>query len=204
MLFIRASTHIKAGEEILISYFEPDRLYLERSKLFSTYGFTCTCELCELEDLDGNYIREVRDENLVAFVTEKKPLERVIRNLENLRGRRTELNVFLIGPYLESAHSFYDNMEYKKAGIEFQGCFDLCKVSAQYGLVGIGCAMSIATCYLRRMPRKSDMPVVQKWVDLAKECIQIEFGKMKSCVKIFEVIRPTFAIEMANCGLDLK
>lgn len=49
MMVIRATREIKAGEEICMSYLNPEHSYLERKERLYEYGIDCDCPLCEVE-----------------------------------------------------------------------------------------------------------------------------------------------------------
>lgn len=49
MMVVRATRAIKAGEEICMSYLNPEHSYPERKKRLSEYGIDCDCPLCEVE-----------------------------------------------------------------------------------------------------------------------------------------------------------
>lgn len=49
MMVIRATRGIKAGEEICMSYLNPEHSYPERKERLSEYGIDCDCPLCEVE-----------------------------------------------------------------------------------------------------------------------------------------------------------
>lgn len=49
MMVVRATRGIKAGEEICMSYLNPEHSYPERKKRLSEYGIDCDCPLCKVE-----------------------------------------------------------------------------------------------------------------------------------------------------------
>lgn len=51
MMILRATREIKAGEEIRLSYLNPDHPYPKRKAGLAAYGFECDCPLCQSERL---------------------------------------------------------------------------------------------------------------------------------------------------------
>lgn len=62
LLIIRAARDLSAGEEILHSYVEAADYEQRQSVLMSTWGFECSCKLCEAEKGDDAAVRKKRRE----------------------------------------------------------------------------------------------------------------------------------------------
>ena len=61
-LVIRAIAPIKAGEEIFFPYHDSLDYEARQAFLEKTWGFRCTCRLCEVEEQDGKEVRDKRME----------------------------------------------------------------------------------------------------------------------------------------------
>jgi hypothetical protein len=62
LMVVRATSAIKAGEEIFHAYDEPLDYEARQASLRRTWGFECGCKLCETEKEDGKEIRDKRME----------------------------------------------------------------------------------------------------------------------------------------------
>jgi tetratricopeptide (TPR) repeat protein len=62
LIVIRATRHIKAGEEILFAYHASLDYESRQAFLNKTWGFRCSCKLCEAEEQDGKEVRDKRME----------------------------------------------------------------------------------------------------------------------------------------------
>lgn len=61
MLFLRASRHILAGEEITSQYISPEITFQDRQQRYrGTWGFKCNFELCAADNEDGGIVEKKR------------------------------------------------------------------------------------------------------------------------------------------------
>lgn len=60
VLFLRARTKVRRGDELLDSYVDALGRYEDRTKVIERHGFVCDCELCREERADGTVVREKR------------------------------------------------------------------------------------------------------------------------------------------------
>lgn len=76
ILILRAIKDISAGEEITHSYDESSDYDGRTEKFETTWGFKCSCQLCQAEEADGAEIRQKRRElegSVAAFIDREHP-----------------------------------------------------------------------------------------------------------------------------------
>ena len=87
-----ASTDINKGEEILIKYFDIETASLSRNerrlKLLH-WGFSCSCNICSLEESE----REKNDNTLQEFREAKTRLQRCLTDPFNLDSLKVQMKI---------------------------------------------------------------------------------------------------------------
>ncbi len=66
-IFVRANRDIKKGEEVTIAYLLSSCYDERQFRLMRSWGFKCTCELCEADSLDDEDTRKRRFELVLAM-----------------------------------------------------------------------------------------------------------------------------------------
>jgi hypothetical protein len=199
-MFVRATKRIGKGEEILISYVDPNQRYALRRKFYLKHEFQCFCKLCKLEKEEGQAIRRRRDILLEDFKDEAPEDPEVIQeyviNLEGLRPENPELNIFLIQPLVQLGLCWYERAKYAEAAEALQRVYAFCKTSAQFVILEVSCAFTIATCFLR-LGKKTE---AQDWVNRSKSSVLVQYGS----ASVAEVLRPSFILEVERAELSYK
>ncbi|KAL1745552.1 hypothetical protein HDZ31DRAFT_36187 [Schizophyllum fasciatum] len=112
---LRALRHIKAGEEILISYVPPEAPRSQRQEGLSQYGFTCTCVTCEEgEEADkrrAGITQPIDEED--SKRTKQQEFDRISRQIamlenEGLAGVSVYMNNILYGIRLAAGVGEWD------------------------------------------------------------------------------------------------
>ena len=199
-MFIRATKKILKNDEVLISYVDPNQSFAVRRKFYLKHEFQCSCKLCKVEKSEGQNIRRRRDILLEDFKDESPQDSEIIQSyiddLEDLRPTNPELNIFLVQPLVQLGLCFYEKANYAEAAVAFERVCNLCNLSAQFALLRVSCAFTIATCFLRLGNSKE----AQRWFDESKSAVVVQYGTLS----VAEIIRPSFVTEMKYAGFELK
>jgi len=101
MMFVRASTKIRSGDEVTLSYCDPDASYNDRCRTLKSFHITCQCTLCTeerrsldtqiaLQELLNDAIdlkRQIQSQDPCVFPV----LKRIIQLMKELSPRSHEL-----------------------------------------------------------------------------------------------------------------
>jgi len=202
-MFVRAFKPIAKGEEVLISYVDPNESSAFRRNFFLKHEFQCSCALCCLERSDGQCVRRRRDILLEDFRESQAAedggnfeiIQTTLTELESLRPGLPESNVFLIQPLICAGFSHYEKSRYEDAQSYFTRVFDLCSQLGQLSLLCVSCSFTIATCLLRRGKNAE----ASHWVEISKAWMKKTYGTTEN--GLIQILRPSFFNEMNANGL---
>lgn len=113
LLILRATRAIAAGDELTHSYDETSDHEARAAALMTTWGFTCTCQLCRAEEADTPQIRQKRRE----LVAEADALVTAAQEQQQRAGvlgaSKKRLSVVRAEKLLKAIEETYDQARYK-------------------------------------------------------------------------------------------
>ncbi|OXA40435.1 uncharacterized protein LOC110860680 [Folsomia candida] len=190
-IFIIAAKQICVGDEILISYIDPDQPYAVRNELLLKHDFICTCKLCNLERDEGESIRRQRDTILAKF---KNHVDSISSNflpdvqllssiLEELKFLRRDLpleeNPFVLQPMMQLGLALFERNKYNEAIPLFEDAIKLCRRLIQFSSVATTLSIAVLKCYLNLTPENTSTNyevTIKNWIYAMRDCIIIQYG----------------------------
>ncbi|KAH7729202.1 hypothetical protein AAVH_03582 [Aphelenchoides avenae] len=101
VIVVHAVDYLKKGEEVSVTYVDPQLSYKELAEQPSSFGFECQCELCILDRSDELCIIERKNESLLCQFGAEFYVPIALNMMNMGRGRGYEKYKHLIGQYVK-------------------------------------------------------------------------------------------------------
>ena len=180
---VRATEKILEGQEITITYGEYMKNVKERQKFFHKFGFVCSCELCQEEEIEND------DETYEKFQNLKEEAENSYANFcdgEN-QGKDKLENLDQIKKALSCQKQMFNLARIKKAPKKF--IYDVMDKAFKYGMDGYYTRFN-AHGYCMGMVIKNHgnseqyfKEELEKLSAVGYQIAKMVFGKENSCTK---------------------